>query len=140
MPESSISVTPGSGEKVATHKFTEAGEEKHIQRTNLNDASGAPLLGQKTSALSVPVVLSIENLLALLKTDPSTGFVEIPSSSPLTTASRGIVITAAGNLVVKQVDGTDNSNSPIAVTPGMQFPWQVVQKLAGNTAGVLGLK
>lgn len=28
----------------------------------------------------------------------------------------------------------------IAVTPGMQFPWQAVQKMPANTAGVLGLK
>ena len=47
MADSSISVTPGSGEKVATYKFTEGGDEKHAQRTSLNDASGAPLVGQK---------------------------------------------------------------------------------------------
>jgi len=142
MPESSISVTPGSGEKVATYEIVEAGEDKHIQRTSLNDASGAPLVGQKSSAASVPVVLSIETLAALLKVDPATGFVAIPlhTGSPLATASRSIIITAAGNLGVKLADGSDNNSDLIPVTPGMVLPLQAVQKTALNTAGFLGLR
>lgn len=142
MSESSIGVTPGSGAKVATHKITEGGEEKHIQRQALSDPSGAPLAGRKSAALSVPLVLSTEDLAALLKTQAATGFVVIPSSSAaaLTEPSRSIIITAAGNLGVKLADGSDNNADLIPVTPGMVLPLQAVQKTALNTAGFLGLR
>lgn len=142
MSESSIGVTPGSGAKVATHKITEGGEEKHIQRQALSDASGAPLQGRKPAALSVPQALSTEDLAAILRTQAATGFVAIPSSSgtALTEPSRSIIITAAGNLGVKLADGSDNNSELIPVTPGMVLPLQAVQKTALNTAGFIGLR
>lgn len=142
MSDSSVGVTPGSGKDIATYKVTEGGTDKEIQRNALNDAAGAPLAGQKDRTLSVPVTLSIQDIIELLKTAPAVGFVPIPlhSDSALSTPSRGIVVTAAGNLGVKLADGTDNNADLIAVTPGMQFPYQAVQKTSLNTAGFIGLK
>lgn len=142
MSDSSVSVTPGSGENIATYKITEGGGDKQIQRNSLNDAQGAPLVGKKAAAQSLPVNLATEDLSALSASDPAPGFVDVPTSagSPLATATRGIAIILAGNLGVKLLDGTDNNAKLIPVTAGQILPLRVVQLTAGNTAGVLGLK
>jgi len=140
---SSVNVTPGSGvKKIATYEIDESTETRDLSRVVLNDADGAELKGAKPRAQSVPTAWSTEDLAALQAGDPVPGVVDIPSSSesPLATATRGIVVTLAGNLGAKFVDGSDNNTKLIPVTSGQVLPFRVTQLTAANTAGVLGLK
>lgn len=88
-----------------------------------------------------PVVLANPDGTLQLDTSSARGFVAIPASGAgaLTTPTRGIVITTAGNLGVELADGTTNNTQLIAVVAGNVFPFAVVRQSAANTAVMLGL-
>jgi hypothetical protein len=76
-----------------------------------------------------------------VSTSPARGFIAVPASggTALTTPTRGLVVTTAGNLGVLMADGTDNNTQLVAVTAGQILQLQVVKHTALNTAVVLGL-
>ena len=141
MATSRVGVTPGSGEFVATYEVMEGGEEKHIQRTALNDQQGADLSGRRGAATSLPVVLSTEDLAVLQSLQAGRGWVDIPASgaTALSTPVREVVIVTAGNLQVEAADASVNATA-IAVTPGMRFSIAAVRKGPLNTAAIIGVK
>lgn len=71
----------------------------------------------------------------------ASGFVAIPActSTPLTTPTKGVVVSSAGNLGLRLSDGTNNDSQVIPVVAGQVFPFRAVCRSAANTAGVLGL-
>ena len=73
---------------------------------------------------------------------PGQGWVTVPASNAtaLTTPTRAIMVTTAGNLGVKLADGTDNNSTLVAVTvTGQPIPLAVIQLTASNTATILGI-
>lgn len=69
------------------------------------------------------------------------GFVALPActGTPLTTPTKGVVVSSAGNLGLRLSDGTNNDSQVIPVVAGQVFPFRAVCRSAANTAGVLGL-
>lgn len=143
MSESFVPITPGNGlYKTASYRFSFGGNDLEIQRSALNDATGAELKGQRARSDSLPTTLSPEDLAGLAASDPATGFVAMPESigTALAVPPRAIIITSAGNLGVAMADGSNNNAKLIAVTAGLILPLRAVQLTVGNTAGVLGLR
>ena len=73
---------------------------------------------------------------------PGQGFVTIPAVAgpALTTPTRAVLVTTAGNLGVVMADGTNNNSQLLTVTvTGQPIPLAVVSFSTSNTAAALGV-
>lgn len=69
---------------------------------------------------------------------PGSGFVLL-SGTPTKLKVRGVLVQTAGDMAILMADGSSNAGYVVAVTAGMQFPYQARATVTGNTAVLLGV-